>query len=92
MKVNFGLTGIGCEDINECVTDTSNASWLASLQDFLFGSSFPSGPCVDVAELCGGMASTSRTLVRRGYATGLNFDIVIGFDIEDINNERWLYI
>ena len=43
---------------------------------------FSSSGYVDVAELCGGGALTTKLLVRRGYVGGTNFDIVVGFDLD----------
>ena len=92
LSTNFGFIGSGTEDVNECVTDATKVIWFAAMQDFLYGSSFPSGAAVDIAELCGGMATTSRMLVRRGYVTGQNFDIVVGFDLENEQNEYLLFV
>ena len=60
LSTNFGFMGRGTESINECVTDAAKVTWFAFMQDFLYGSSFPAGAAVDIAELCGGMATTSR--------------------------------
>ena len=35
----------------------------------------------DVAELCGGVGDTAALLVKRGYANGPNFDIIVGTDL-----------
>ena len=49
---------------------------------FMQDARFPSSGYVDVAELCGGGALTTKLLVRRGYVGGTNFDIVVGFDLD----------
>ena len=92
LSPNFGLTVNASENVDECVTDTTKVTQFASMQEFLFNSSLPAGAAVDIVELCGGMAATSRMLVRRGCITGLNFNIVVGFDVEDRQNEQFLYV
>ena len=50
------------------------------LEDYL--SFFPSGACkVDVMELFGGTAGTTRVLTRRGYVSGGNFDFVTDWNL-----------
>ena len=92
LRTNVWFMGSGSEDIEDCVTDTTRVTWFASMQDFLYGSSFPSGSAVDVGELCGGIATSSRLLVRRGYVTGQSFDIVVGFDLENKQNVTLLFV
>ena len=42
----------------------------------------------DVAELCGGASGTVKLLVRRGYRSGPNFDLVCGYDLLK-KEDRW---
>ena len=39
----------------------------------------------DVAQLCGGAGGTAHVLIRRGWKSGPNFDIVVGFDLMQPN-------
>ena len=44
----------------------------------------------DVAELCGGVSGTVNLLVRRGYQSGPNFDLVCGYDLFK-RGDRWYF-
>ena len=52
---------------------------------------YPSSGCVDVAELCGGGALTTKLLVRRGYAGGSSFGIVVGFDFDSPRGKAYFF-
>ena len=77
----FGLTGCEVED-SYSQTDSRNILQYDDLMVFMQDARFPSSVYVDVAELCGGGALTTKLLVRRGYVGGTNFDIVVGFDLD----------
>ena len=57
--------GSETEVLSQRVTDFTEVTWFAFLQELRFGPSFPTGAFADVAEQCGGMAVTSKLLMRR---------------------------
>ena len=77
----FGFVGCDVED-SYSQTDPKNIVQYDDLLSFLHDARFPQTGYVDVAELCGGGALTTKLLVRRGYVGGANFDIVVGFDLD----------
>ena len=88
----FGLAGCDAEDESTfLVSDHRNIVRYDDLDVFLSDSRFPSTGYVDVAELCGGGALTTKLLVRRGYVGGTNFDIVVGFDLDTAAGERGFF-
>lgn len=50
--------------------------------------------CLDVMELCGGLATTSRLLVRRGYVQGRNYYIsfVLGLGRKPVVDDLFCYL
>ena len=51
---------------------------------------------IDLVEICGGSSRTSQVLIKRHHMVrvGLNFDIVVGFDLLKANDVKhlWLYL
>lgn len=48
-------------------------------------------PSVDVAELCGGAADVADMLLRRGFLHGLNFDIIVGFNLRSPGHNKHMW-